>query len=121
MKFRDYPKLSNKGAKTVAAGMFQRAAREGSSKGNRSLGGCDGVLHESCRIFLTIEHRRTLFVGVLFVEDKSFCLRVYEFLKSRIGSRIKQIAEVDSINRDLTYGEMLMMARSVDIFSVSLL
>ena len=54
---------------------------------------------ELCRILLTIEYRRTFFVGVLFFEDESFCLRVYEFLKSRIGSRIRQIAELDSIKR----------------------
>ena len=40
---------------------------------------------ELCRIFLTIEYRRTFFVVVLFFEDESFCLRVYEFLKAGSG------------------------------------
>ena len=50
---------------------------------------------ELCRVFLTMSHEGTSFIGVLFFDDQPFCLKACDFLKTCVGRDIKDIGDMN--------------------------
>ena len=97
MKLRDHPLISYKGVRSWPPVWFDADVVPG-----KVIQGEVGILTdvvmrelELCRVFLTIRHQGTSFLGVLFFDDQRFCLKTYQFLRTCIGRGIKDIGDMD--------------------------
>jgi len=97
MKLRDHPSILCKGVRSWPPVWFDAEVVPG-----KMIKGEVGILTdvimrelEVCRVFLTIRYQGASFIGTLFFDDQSFCLKVYKLLKACIGREIKDIGDME--------------------------
>jgi hypothetical protein len=97
MKFRLHPQILQKRVRT-----WPPTWVESNSLPGTVLTGEIGVMTDvklrglnPCRLFITMHHENRSFSAILFFDDQSFCLQVFEFLKMCIGRPITDIGDME--------------------------